>query len=137
MQPLGATGLLAGMVPMLTDDDSCNAAYTFLNVPTKTCSTLLCCLTLLNGNAGPYTIRVADSSQFTIGDILQIGSRTDRFTVTNIIDATHIQATVNPVPVGNQDIDAGTSICIVDCCEIIQDQLHIFLTKPRNLVHEN
>lgn len=123
MQPLGDATVLAGMVPTITTDGDCEVSFKMLDVPTRTCSSILCCLTLIDGDPGPYTIKVTDSSQFTVGDLLQIGTRTDRFTVTVIVDATHIQATVDPVPGATIDIDPGTSICIADCCEIINMSL--------------
>lgn len=117
------------MVPMIQEDGECGVAYEFLDLPTRTCATLLCCLTLVSGE-DTYVIRVSDTSEFTVGDILQIGTRTDRFTITDIIDATHIEATVDPVPGATVDIDEGTSICIVDCCEIIEAFLDDLLPDP-------
>lgn len=120
MSPLGVTAnLLAGMVPVIMEDESCEVEYRMLEVPTKTCSSITCCLTLQNGVAS-YVVNVADSSQFTVGDILQIGTRTDRAEITSIPDATHIVVTITPTPGALVDIEPGTSICIVDCCELLE-----------------
>lgn len=118
MSPLGGLWK-AGAVPTIIADDSCDVEFKLLEVPTKTCTTITCCLTLQNGVAD-YIINVADSSQFTVGDILQIGTRTDRAEVTAIPDGTHIEVTITPTPGALVDIDPGTSICIVDCCELIE-----------------
>lgn len=110
------TGDAVGQVLALSDPVTGEAHYITLNVQERTCTLIQCCLTLQPGVL-TYLITVADSSQFTIGDILQIGTRTDRFTVTGIPDATHIQTTVDTDPGAIVEIAAGTTICIIDCCE--------------------
>lgn len=126
-QPLGGTTL--GSVPVLVDVDTNEVEFQILEVPTRTCTTLTACLTLTTGDAGPYTITVADSSIFMIGDVLQIGSRTDRFTVTGIPDATHVFATVSPVPGAIEDINPGNSLCLAECCELVQAELDDILAE--------
>lgn len=120
-QPL--TGPTEGAVPVLIDPETGEVEFQFFPGQSRTCTSILCCLTVVDGFAGPYVITVADSSEFVVGDLLQIGSRTDRFTITAIPDATHIQATVSPTPGATSDIDVGTSICIADCCEILQIEI--------------
>ena len=120
-QPL--TGPTEGAVPVLIDPETGEVEYQFFPGQSRTCASILCCLTIVSGFAGPYVITVSDSSEFVVGDLLQIGSRTDRFTITSIVDGTHIQATVDPVPGATTDIDVGTTICIADCCEIIEAEL--------------
>jgi len=117
MSPLGGM-LLAGSVPVVQADGECGVAFQLLEVPTRTCATITCCLTLVPGTL-VYVIAVSDSSQFTIGDVLQIGTRTDRYTVDVIIDGTHIQVTVDTDPGSVTEIAPGTSICIIDCCEAL------------------
>lgn len=119
-QPL--SGVLEGSVPFLIDAVNNTVEFRALEVPTRTCSSLASCLTLVPGTLS-YVITVADSSQFVVGDLLQIGTRTDRFTVTAINDSTHITATVDVNPSAITDIEAGTSICIADCCELLQQQI--------------
>lgn len=130
MYPLGNTGIVAGMVPTTTADDDCTVQFKQLDIPVKVCTTITCCFTLLEGDAGPYTINVTDSSEFAVGDLLQIDSRDDRFKITAILDSTHIQATVNPVPGTNEDIAEGTLICLVGCCEQLQQDF--FLVHERD-----
>lgn len=116
------SGATEGMVPVLIDAETGEVQYELLSVPTRTCSTITCCLTLVDGQAA-YTIPVGDSLQFVVGDILQIGTRTDRFTVTAILDATHVQGTLSPVPDATVDIPVATSLCVVDCCETLQAEI--------------
>lgn len=123
VQPLDGSGSVIGAVPRLIDPANNLAEWQALEIPTRTCTAITCCLTIVAGFAGPYIVPVADSSQFTVGDILQIGTRTDRFTVTAIPDATTLQGTLDPVPGATADIAPGTSICIIDCCEDLQNQL--------------
>lgn len=118
------TGAVEGAILRLVDPETGEAEYQAGDFPTRTCSSILCCLTLVNGFAGPYIISVADSSQFIVGDILQIGTRTDRLTITAIDDPTTIRATVDPVPGATVDIPIGTSICIIECCEDLQNQIN-------------
>lgn len=72
------------------------------------------------GNA-TYTIAVADSSSWVVGDILTIaGLGTNRFTITGLPDATHVTGDFFPVPTVNFTIDSGTLICTITCCEQLQ-----------------
>lgn len=71
------------------------------------------------GNA-TYTIAVADSSSWVVGDILTIaGLGTNRFTITGLPDATHVTGDFFPVPTVNFTIDSGTLICTITCCEML------------------
>lgn len=114
-------GVTAGSVPVLIDPETNYVEFQALSIPTRTCTSLTACLVLTPGTL-EYTLVVADSSQFEIGDILQIGTRTDRYTVTSIPDATHLIVLVDTNPGTIQTINPGTSVCIVDCCEIIIDR---------------
>lgn len=129
LQPLSQDGILAGMVPMVIADGECDVQFVFLDVPTRTCATLGCCLTLVPGTT-TYVITVSDSSEFQVGDVLQIGTRTDRWTVDDIIDGTHIEATTDTNPAAVEEIAEGTSICIVDCCEQIENTINELLPDP-------
>jgi hypothetical protein len=121
MQPL--SGATAGSIPVLQDPETGEVQYQTLDVPTRTCTAITCCLTIVSGLAGPYIVPVGDSSEFTVGDVVQIGTRTDRLTITSIPDATTIIGTLDPVPGATVDIEPGTSLCIQDCCENLQTQL--------------
>ena len=113
-QPL--LGTTAGSIPVLIDEETGEVEFQLLNVPTRTCSPLTACLILVPGQV-TYVMTVGDSSQFTVGDIVQVGTRADRFTVTVINDATHITAVISVDPAVITDIAPGTSVCLVDCCE--------------------
>lgn len=123
-QPLEAT--ILGSIPVVIDVATNEVEYKILDLPTRTCTALIADLTLVTGQAS-YTLTVADSSQFTVGDIAQIGSRTDRLTITAVPDATHLQGTLDPVPGSIQNIDAGTSVCLVGCCELVQEDVDTLL----------
>lgn len=120
-QPLEAAS--AGMVPVSTGTDNKFKAQ-FLEVPTRTCATIPCCFTIVAGLAGPYVVEVSDTSEFLAGDILQIGTRTDRFVVDVVVDGTHLQGHIDPVPAATTEVAVGTSICIIDCCEDLQNQIN-------------
>lgn len=121
-QPL--TGLAAGSILTLTNPTTGAAAYSISPNPTFTCAVLTQSLTLQVAQAG-YTITVSDSTVFNIGNVLQIGTRSDRFTVTGLPDATHVVGTLAPVPGSIQLIPVGTSICIISCCEALDARADI------------
>lgn len=114
------TGLAAGSVLVLTDPVTGEAEYQVTGQPTFTCTILTQSVTTSIGIA-TYTLTVANSAEFSPTDIIQIGSRTDRFTVTSVPDATHIVGTLDPVPGSVQLIAAGTSVCLIGCCEEVQN----------------
>ena len=116
------TGATVGMIPVLKNVTTGEAEYQIINIPTATCTVLTADLTLVNGLA-TYTLIVNSSADFTNGDIIQIGTRTDRLTITNIPDGTTIQGTLVPTPGANAVIPSGTSVCIVNCCELLQNQV--------------
>lgn len=120
-QPLD--GAVDGSVPVLTDAATNTVEYRILGLPTRTCTVLTADLTIISGTA-TYTILVADSTGFSIGDILQIGTRTDRFTVSGTPSAVLVSGVLAPVPGATTVVLAGTTICNVDCCETITASLH-------------
>lgn len=116
-----------GSVLVGVDATNNKAEFQLLDVPTRTCSPINdCCVTLVPGTTS-YVIPVADSSIFTVSDLIQLGSRTDRFTVTQIIDSEHIRASVDTNPSSIQTIPAGTSVCLAGCCELVSAQLQEIL----------
>ncbi len=129
-QPL--SGLSNGMVPVLIDSTTNTVEYTYLGVPISTCTALTAQLTLSTGQVS-YTLTVDDSSGFTIGDILQLGTRTDRLTITSIPDATHIIGDMDPVPGSIQLVPIGTTVCGVGCCEHLQDEVDTINTTLTSL----
>jgi len=125
-QPL--SGMTIGSIPVLQDPDTNEVEYEVLELPTRTCSTILCCFTLSEGE-DTYTINVFDSSEFEVGDNLQLGSRTDRYEVTAIPDGTHLTIQRDEEAEEVEDIPPGTSICLVGCCEQVGDQLQDILDE--------
>ena len=59
------------------------------------CTTLGDVLTIVSGTAN-YNVQVADSSGFTVGDIVAIGTVNQRFEVTAVPNATHVTGTFHP-----------------------------------------
>lgn len=120
IQPL--TGVQVGQVPVLQDPATGECEYQNLSIPTNTCTNLTASLTITNGVAN-YSLIVADSTQFAINDIVQIGNRSDRLTITGLPDSTHIAGTLAPVPGSSGLVPIGTSVCLIGCCEDLQNQL--------------
>lgn len=111
------SGPAEGAVLVYTSTANHTAEFRSLGLPTRTCSPLTCSTPIVAGTAN-YSIQVADTSGFSLGQILQIGSRTDRFTVTALVSPTVMQGTISPTPGVSTTLPAGTSVCAVDCCEI-------------------
>ena len=118
-----------GAVLVGTDSVNNKAEFQLIDVPTRTCSPINdCCVTLVPGTTS-YVIPVADSAIFTVGDLVQLGSRSDRFTVTEIIDSEHIRAAIDTNPSSIQTVPAGTSVCLAGCCELVSAQLNDIITS--------
>lgn len=120
-QPLAANYL--GAVPVAVDIGSNLFESKLLEIPTRTCTSLDdCCFTIVPGTL-VYNVSVADSSVFIVGDLVQLGSRNDRYTVTDIVDATTIELTRTENPVAVETIPAGTSVCLAGCCETLSQEI--------------
>lgn len=109
-------GETAGMIPVLTDPATNHVEFQIVSCPTYTCTVLTSCLNIVSGTSA-YTLVVADSSPFSIGNVLIIGSSSDRFLITNIPDATHIDGTWLPTPTSSYEIAVGTSVCVAPECQ--------------------
>lgn len=120
IQPL--TGSQIGQVPVLQDPVTGECEWQNLSIPTNTCTNLTASLTITNGVAN-YSLIVADSTQFAINDIVQIGNRSDRLTITGLPDSTHINGTLAPVPGVDGLVPIGTSVCLIGCCEVLQNEI--------------
>lgn len=119
-----------GAVPVVIDGDD-TVQMQLLDVETRVCTTLTSCINLVNGTAA-YTIAVDDSSVFAEDDILVIEGRTERYTVTGIPDATHLEVTVDPVPTENEEFGCdGPFICLAPCCEQIEQEIEDLLCSSR------
>lgn len=137
-QPL--SGATAGAIPVLVNAATGEVEFQVLNIPTSTCSIITCCLTLIAGQAN-YSFPVQDASQFVVGDILQIGTRTDRLTVTAIDTVNNIlTGTIAPTPATTVTLPVATSICAASCCEQLQteiDQINNDLTANVTTIVNN
>lgn len=114
LQPLDAVAV--GSVPVVINSTTNEVQYQILQVPTRTCTALTNAATLAPGNPAAV-LTVANTAIFTVGNVLQLGTRTDRFTIGTILDATHLSGTFVPTPGAVENIPIGTSACTVDCCE--------------------
>lgn len=116
------TGGIEDAVPVLIDAATGEVEFQLLDIPPRTCTVLSASLTLVPAQAA-YTLVVQDSSDFSIGDVLQLGNRSDRLTITNIPDGTHIQGTLDPVPGAFEEIAIGTPVCLQACCETLAEDV--------------
>lgn len=114
-QPLDAASV--GQIPVVTNAATNEVEFQSLEIPERVCVELLADITLIPGNAGPYTLNVASTSGYTLNTILQIAGRADRFTVQTTPDITHATAIVSPVPGGFEVIPSGSDVCLAPCCE--------------------
>lgn len=110
-----------GYVLTAFDNTLENAAYRPLGV--SECSELNDQLNIVSGTATYNNVLVTDSSIFIPTDIVRIGNRTDRATITAVPDATHISFTLDPVPGANESMPDGTLVCPIDCCESITNEI--------------
>jgi len=102
-------------------DATTNAVqFKSLDVPYRDCTVLAATLTYVPA-VSSYVLNVANSAGFTIGDVLQVGSRTERLTVTAIPSINQISVTVYPTPGAIVTIPAGTSVCEQYCCDALFD----------------
>lgn len=115
-QPLH--GSAVGSVPVLLNTTTNEVEFQIPDFQTRICTELTADLTLVPAQAS-YVLVVADSTEFALGDIIQIGGRTDRLTVTALPDGTHITGTMYPIPSILETLQEGTSVCQQYCCETL------------------
>lgn len=108
----------AGQVPVSTGTGD-EVAFQSLAIESRDCTTLTADFTYIMGNAGPYVFHLADTSIFQVGELLQIGTRTDRILVTHITSGIQLEGTVSPVPAAGAVVPSGTAVCLAPCCEQI------------------
>lgn len=128
--PFALNASSVGQVPVVIDADTNEVEFQTLDIEAKVCTVLTADLTLLIGNAGPYTITVSDTSEFTTGDLIQIGTRTDRFTVVLVLSPTQFTATVDPAPAAGEVIQDGVAVCLAQCCEQITKRIDDYIDDP-------
>lgn len=124
--PLDAAAV--GQIPVVIDADTNEVEFQTIDLPEEICTYLTACLNLVNG-VDSYTLVVADSSIFTIGELLTIHWPTiegDLWLVTGIPDGTHVDVTsVDPNTV-TDTVPEDTLVCVAHCC----DQLEYMLEHP-------
>lgn len=119
-------GCADGYVPVVVDED-CNVELRPIG-DAPTCTRLTVPLGIVAADP-TYTLDVTDSSGFVATDILTIQGRTERFTVTSVPNGTQINVTADPTPGANATVPVDSLVCLIGCCEEIQNQLDSFLNK--------
>lgn len=138
-QPL--TGPVIGSIPVLENITTGLVRFQILDLPTRTCTVLTADLTLVAATA-VYVLTVNDVTNFPPTTFAQLGSKPEIVTVNSVIDATHLSVTISPTPVAIENIPAGTSLCLLDCCGNINAQFAGQLTpcsdfQNRTFVHQD
>lgn len=127
-QPL--TGLIAGSVLVLQDVTTGDAAYEVVDIETKDCTVLTADLTLVNGTPS-YVITIA-TNIFVVNQLISIAGVTGFARVDTIIDPTHLDITLTPTPSALQNIDSGSAVCELGCCDSITAEFGGPLTPCSN-----
>lgn len=102
-----------------------DSVFRTLGIPVLNCSPLTVCLTL-DPDLPPdttYLVIVADTSGFAVNDVVTIGGTV--FTVTAIIDGTHMRLLPEETVTVIQIFPAGANVCSADCCTILDNRLTI------------
>ncbi len=101
-----------------------DASFQPIAFPALDCTVLTACLTLdptlPAGTA--YTVEVADTSIFTVAQLISVAGA-GGFHVTQILNATQMRITPVTDPSVLLILDAGTSVCSANCCEVLQEEL--------------
>ena len=112
-----------GWVVTQLDGTSLEAAYRPLGGNDSTCTTLSANFVTTVGVTSYTNVLVASSAHFAVGDVLEIeGGGSNRFVVTNIPNATHVDLDVNPSP-GDVTFPSGNLVCLASCCETVQAEI--------------
>lgn len=115
-------GESAGQVPFLQNAVTNEVQFQFPDAGVRLCVLLTSNLNLVNGTAS-YTINVASSVQFVVGEILTIGFDTRRYTITGKPTATQLTVTCVPTPTANALITAGSWVCKILSDELLTEQI--------------
>lgn len=83
------------------------------------CTVTATTVNLIAGNVGPYLLNVVTTAPFKVGDRLTFNDEHDAYVVSEIINDLQLRVIKNEAPTEDALIDAGTRICIVDCCDWI------------------
>lgn len=112
MRPLG--GLVDGQIPVLIDHTTNEVEFRTLAIPTIICTILTSSLVLDNSNppGTTYLALVADTSSFTAGQIVIIGSR--HFSVDTVVGPTQIRLLPIPDPTSVENYPVNSALCSAD-----------------------
>lgn len=109
-------------VPVATNATNNTVRMKYLDTTPRICTNTSTLLTLTNGQTTIASLQVASTTGFVLGDVLQIAFGTLRYTVTNVIDGTHLALTIDPAATA-QSIGAGAFVCIILTSELIQSEV--------------
>lgn len=93
-------------------------------LPVVACQTLTACF-LLTPEGTDLIATVSSTSGYAVNDSLELtyGNIVYKFTVTAVLDATHIELTLENPPEELINIPPGTQLCDPSCCTILEDRL--------------
>lgn len=131
------TGASSGSVFVLLNPATGEGEFKMLDVPTSSCTAISCCLTILNGVSDGYIVNVGSTANFTVGDILTIGTRSDRLHVTSIVDSNTLVGRLVPTPTATADVTPGTSLCAAGCCETLEKTIEDLVDSLPCLNYQN
>lgn len=129
------SGPVVGQVPVLIDTTTNEVQFQTLAIPVEVCTLIDADITLVIGTI-TYTVLVADSTIFTLGDVVVIHFgvyESDRWVVTILPDPTHVTIQKTTTQTINDVIPSGSQICIAPCC----DQLTVALDTTNTNVTNN
>lgn len=120
MQPL--EGSTDGEVPVWDDTDKVWVPKTLL-IPTGDCTSLTVCLVVdpANGAGHSYVALVADTSNFSPGDLVVIGGAPAHIDTIDSATQMHVIFVEDPGAVFTYAV--GVAVCDANCCDVINDTL--------------
>lgn len=86
------------------------------------CTTLTQQLNFTSGNATYNNIAVSDTSEFANGDVVEFAGGAFTATIT-VVDGTHLNFVLSPVPSFNGHYVTGTLFCLQSCCDTINTRI--------------
>lgn len=105
-------------VPVVTNASTNTVRMKYLDTTPRVCTNTSTLLTLTNGQTTIASLQVSSTVGFTLGDVLQINFGTLRYTITNVIDGTHLALSIDPAATA-QSISTGAFVCLILSSELI------------------
>ena len=101
------------------------ANFRTLGIPVLDCTELTVCLTLDPAlpDGTPYLVTVADTSLFTVTEVVLIGGTT--FTISSILSPTQMYVVPMSHPSAIQTYNVGSTLCSGDCCTLLDTRLTV------------